>query len=219
MDQLGSLADRTFDAVIFDMDGTLLDSTPAVVRSWTTWAQEHGITAEQMAGYHGVPAASIVADLIPEEGRAASLARVNELELADTDGVVPLPGAAQAVSGPPGDRVAIATSCTRPLAYARLEASGFAHPEVVVTVDDVERGKPAPDPFLLAAERLGFDPTRCLVVEDAPAGLAGARAAGCATLAVTTTNPRDRLEADAVIGTLADVRLVGDEDGVRVLPA
>lgn len=213
---LAPLADRTFDAVLFDMDGTLVDSTPAVVRSWTTWAIEHDLTEEQMAGFHGVPAASIVDQLVPEAGRQAALARIVELELADVDGVVPLPGSVDALAALPPERVAIATSCTRPLALARLRASGIELPGVVVTVDDVRRGKPDPDPFLVAAERLGFDPARCLVVEDAPAGIAAARAAGCSSLAVTTTTPAADLPADAVVDTLADVRFEPAEGGVRV---
>lgn len=216
---LGPRFDEPFAAVIFDMDGTLVDSTPAVVRAWTRWAAEREITAEQLAGYHGVPAASIVADLVPEAEREAAGRRIDELELADVDGVVPLPGAVAALSGPPAGRVAIATSCTRPLARARLAASGVPVPAVVVTVDEVERGKPAPDPFLLAAERLGVDPRRCLVVEDAPAGLEAARAAGCATLAVTTTTPAADLRADAVVGTLDEVRFVAADGGVRVAAA
>lgn len=214
--ELGPRFETPFEAVIFDMDGTLIDSTPAVVRSWTRWASERGITAEELAGFHGVPAASIVAALVPEADREEASRRIDELELADVEDVVPLPGSVDALSDPPAERVAIATSCTRPLALARLAASGVPVPAVVVTVDDVERGKPAPDPFLLAAERLGVDPARCLVVEDAPAGLEAARAAGCATLAVTTTTPAADLDADAVVGTLADVRLVGADGGVRV---
>lgn len=213
---LGPRFENPFAAIIFDLDGTLVDSTPAVIRAWSRWATERGITAEELAGYHGVPAKSIVADLVPEAEREAAGRRIDELELADLDGVVPLPGAVDALSGLPTDRLAIATSCTRPLAAARLAASGVPTPVVVVTVDDVERGKPAPDPFLLAAKRLGVDPARCLVVEDAPAGLQAARAAGCATLAVTTTTPAQDLRADAVVANLGDVQFIGDGGGVRV---
>lgn len=213
--QLG-LSGRVFDAVIFDMDGTLVDSTPAVVRAWTTWALEHGVTAEQLSGNHGVPAASIIARLVPDEGRASALARITELEIADLDGVVPLPGTVDALTTLPADRVAIATSCTRPLAEARILASAVPRPAVVVTVDDVERGKPAPDPFLAAARELGVDPGRCLVVEDAPAGLEAARAAGCATLAVTTTTPREQLVADLVVQDLSAVTWQVGETGISL---
>ena len=106
-----------------------------------------------------------------------------------------------------------------PLAKARIASSGLAAPSVLVTADQTAHGKPAPDPYLLAAERLGVDPTRCLVVEDAPLGLQAAKAAGCATLAVVTTTARDELHADAVVSNLSEVRFSADADGIRVRPA
>ena len=168
---LGQLAERTFDAIIFDMDGTLINSLLAVERSWATWAVRYGITAEQLHNWHGVPAAAIIAHLIPEEQRDQARLFINELELVDTEGIVPLPGAVEAFGALDDSRRAIATSCHRDLMEARIIASDIPRPAVTVTVDDVERGKPHPDPFLLAAQRLGMDPTRCLVVEDATAGL------------------------------------------------
>jgi sugar-phosphatase len=210
------LSDREFDAVIFDMDGTLIDSTPAVLRSWTRWAEEEEVTAEQLEGYHGVPSESVVRAVLPPERQESALDRINELELTDTAGIVPLPGAAQALEQLPTDRVAIATSCTAPLAAARLTASGLTPPAVLVTVDDVEHGKPAPDPYLAAAERLGIDPANALVVEDAPKGLQSARAAGAATLAVITTSARDELDADLVVQNLAHVSWVVDPSSGRI---
>lgn len=194
-----------FEAVIFDMDGTLIDSTPAVLRAWTRWAAEHQVPTEALTGYHGVPSASVVRAVLPPERQQAALDRINHLELTDLDGVVPLPGAAEALASLPEDRVAIATSCTAPLAAARLGASQLQPPKVLVTVDDVQRGKPHPDPYLKAADLLGFAPQRCLVVEDAPKGLQSARTAGTATLAVVTTSPRGELEADLVVENLSHV--------------
>jgi sugar-phosphatase len=199
------LTQRHFQAVIFDMDGTLIDSTPAVLRSWTTWAETMGVPAAALEGFHGVPSAGVVAAVLPAEKQAAGRELIDRLELTDTDGIRPLPGAAAALSQLPADRVAIATSCTASLAAARLAASGLIAPRVLVTVDDVEHGKPAPDPYLKAAERLGFDPADCLVVEDAPKGLESARAAGAASLAVITTSRRDELHADLVVDNLAAV--------------
>jgi sugar-phosphatase len=216
-DLLAGLIDRRFAAVLFDMDGTLIDSTPVVVRSWVTWALERGIPPERLEGHHGVPAAQIVRGLVPEHDVEAAIARINALEIADVEGITVLAGAAEAVAALPEACRAIVTSCTSALAAARIAATGLLVPSVVVTADDVPRGKPDPAPYLLGAQRLGVDPARCLVVEDAPSGLASARAAGAATLAVTTTTPARDLVADAVVGTLADVRFVVDGDGVRVL--
>ncbi|WP_245961607.1 HAD-IA family hydrolase [Quadrisphaera granulorum] len=218
---LDTLAGRTFDAVLFDMDGTLIDSGPAVVRSWMRWASEEGVDPALLAGKHGIPSAQIVAMLLPESRWAEATRRIDDIEVADTDGIVVLPGAREALSLPVG-RAAIATSCTRPLADARIGATGLPVPSVVVTASDVERGKPDPAPYLLAAQRLGVDPSRCLVVEDAPAGITAGRAAGCATIAVATTHRVEQLQearTDAVVVDLSQVRLVADDDGVRVLPS
>ncbi len=216
---LGKLADETFEAVIFDMDGTLIDSTPAVIRAWDLWATEHGLTRDDLAGNHGVPSAGVVRAVLPEHRHEAAIDRINELEIADVEGIEVLPGAAEALASLAHGKSAIATSCTVPLAAARIAAAQLVPPSVLVTVDDVARGKPHPDPFLEAARRLGADPTRCLVVEDAPKGLLAARAAGCFTLAVVTTTPVDELDADAVVPNLAAVRFETVQNGIRVLPA
>jgi len=208
--------DREFEAVIFDMDGTLIDSTPAVVRSWSTWAGEHGLAPEDLSGNHGVPAASVVRAVLPEPLHQAAIERLNQLEIDDVDDIVVLPGAAEALAALTEAKNAIATSCTRPLANARIRAAKLTAPSVVVTVDDVARGKPHPDPFLEAARRLGVDPTRCLVVEDAPKGLEAATAAGCATLAIVTTTPRHELEADGVVADLAAVTFAVTPAGITV---
>lgn len=195
-----------FAAVIFDMDGTLIDSTPAVLRAWARWAEEHGLPAERLQGFHGVPSAGVVRAVLAPERTAAGIERINELELTDVHDIVVLPGAAEALLELPAAQIAIATSCTTPLAAARIGASGLQPPAVLVTASDVVHGKPAPDPFLLAAQRLGVDPADCLVVEDAPKGLQAAKAAGCATLALVTTTPREELDADLVVSDLSAVR-------------
>lgn len=210
------LGERSFAAVIFDMDGTLVDSTPAVVRSWMTWAQERGIPAERLLGWHGVPAASIVSALVPPEEVDDALARITELEVGDVADIVVLPGVLDAFDALVGAHFAIATSCTRDLADARIGAAQLPSPEVVVTVDDVTHGKPDPEPFLTAAARLGVDPADCLVVEDAPMGLQAARSAGCATLAVTTTTPAEELDADLVVADLSQVRFEVTDGRIRV---
>jgi sugar-phosphatase len=213
---LGRLADEVFEAVIFDMDGTLIDSTPAVFRAWSTWMREFGLSQEQLGRHHGMPSAQVVRALLAEDQHVEAIRRIDELELEDVHDIVVLPGAAEALDSLRSAKSAIATSCTVPLARARIRAAELVPPSVLVTVDDVQHGKPAPDPFLEAARRLGVDPARCLVVEDAPKGLEAAHAAGCSTLAVVTTTPIEELDADAVVGTLADVVFVPGEDGIRV---
>ena len=213
---LGRLADEVFEAVLFDMDGTLIDSTPAVIRAWTTWAQELGLTAEELGRHHGVPSAGVVRAVLPPERQQAAIARIDELELADVADIVVLPGAAEALKALVDAKNAIATSCTVPLARARIGAAGLQPPSTLVTADDVTHGKPDPEPFLVAAERLGVDPRRCLVVEDAPMGLKAAHAAGCFTLAVVTTTPREALDADAIVDNLSAVEFVPEADGIRV---
>lgn len=215
-DPLAGLADRRFAAVIFDMDGTLVDSTPAIIRAWTAWAIDFGITAEQLAGGHGLPSADVVRRLIAEPDQARAIDRINELELADLADIVVLPGADLALRDLAAARNAIATSASRPLAAARLAAAGLVPPTVLITIDDVRRGKPAPDPFLEAARRLDVAPEDCLVVEDAPNGLRAASAAGCATLAVLTTSEPAELQADAIVPDLSVVRFGPDGDEITV---
>jgi Haloacid dehalogenase-like hydrolase len=114
---------------------------------------------------------------------------------------------------------AVVTSCTAELAQARISAAGIAAPNVVITVDQIARGKPDPEGFLLATHRLHVEPGLCLVVEDAPSGLVAARAAGCATITLTTTTPRSALVADLIVNSLANVRFETVRDGVRVAMA
>ena len=213
---LGRLTDEVFEAVLFDMDGTLIDSTPAVIRAWTIWAQEMELTAEELGRHHGVPSAGVVRAVLPPDRQQAAIARINELELADVGDIVVLPGAAEALKALVEAKNAIATSCNRPLAWARIRAAGLQPPSTLVTADDVAHGKPDPEPFLMAAQKLGADPRRCLVVEDAPMGLKAAHAAGCFTLAVVTTTPREALDADAVVDNLSAVEFVPGDDGIRV---
>ena len=213
---LGQLADEVFEAVIFDLDGTLIDSTPAVIRAWTTWANEYGLALTDVLKDHGTPSASVVRAVMSEDLHEPAMRRITELELADLHDIVVLPGAVEALASLAGAKNAIATSCTVPLAKARITASQLVPPSVLVTADDVVHGKPHPEPFLQAARRLGVDPRHCLVVEDAPKGLEAAQAAGCFTLAVVTTTAREALHADAIVSDLSEVRFHADHEGITV---
>ncbi len=204
-----------YDGVIFDMDSTLVDSLPAIVRVWTRFAERYGLTAEDLSGHFGRSTAAIVARLVDEGRRDEALAWITEQELVDQEGVVALPGAAAALRAA-GPRGAVATSATRPMAYARLAAAGLPTPSVLVTASDVVRAKPDPQIFLAAAAGLGVAPGACLVAEDAPNGLRAARAAGMSTVAVTTTHTAEELAplADLVVADLSHVGL--RYDGARV---
>ena len=214
--------DAPFDGVLLDLDGTLIDSIAAVERSWVRWAQEYGVDPLRLHGFHGVTAANVIAELLREDLREAAHRRIREIEVGDTDGIVVLPGASDLLQAlaDGGVPTAIVTSGTHDLAEARLRATRLAHPPVVVTASDVERGKPWPDPWLEGARRLGVDPTACLVVEDSVPGLRAARSAGCrALVAVLGTTPRDDLAAvaDLVVPDVSVVDVDVDERRVRLL--
>ena len=182
-----------FAAVLSDLDGVLVDSMAATARAWAAWGDRHGLDGVAIqAANHGKPAGEVVGAFVPPERVAEEAAILERLEVADTEGVVALPGAAGVLALPV---VAIATSCVAPLARARIGAAGLEAPPVLVTSDQVAAGKPAPDSYLLAAERLGLDPADCLVLEDAPAGVAAGRAAGATVWAVSTTHPPGELGA------------------------
>ncbi|WP_432038576.1 HAD-IA family hydrolase [Streptomyces cucumeris] len=206
------------DALLFDNDGTLVSSMESVVRCWTRWAGEYGVSEEEFAAVelHGRPANDIIGDLLPAERIAGARARIDALELADVPGGVELlPGTAELLTGLPAARWAVVTSANATLAAARLTEVGL-RPGTLITADDITRGKPDPEPFLLAAGRLGVDPARCVAFEDAPAGLASARAAGMRTVALTTTVPRAELIADWVVEDLSAVSAQATDGGVEL---
>ena len=174
--------------LLFDMDGVLVDSTPAVARVWTRWAARHGFdAAEVVHRAHGRPSISTVREYLPNGDHLAENKEIERDEVTDLDGVVPLPGVLQLLSALPRARWTIVTSCSRRLAEVRLKTSGLARPEVFVTSSDITNGKPAPDPYLKGAEVLGFSPRDCVVVEDAPAGVRSGKAAGARVIALRTT--------------------------------
>jgi sugar-phosphatase len=211
---------REFDAVLFDLDGTLVDSTASVVRSWRRFAEHFEVSMEALHANHGQPARTLVGHLLPADRHAEALAHVTDLEVTDAVGLLPIRGADAFFASVPAERRAIVTSGSVPIATARLAAAGYDRPDVFVTVDDVVQGKPHPEPFLLAAARLGVSPDRCLVVEDAPAGIAAARAAGCAVIALTGTTAEQELAADLVVDGLDAVRVeVTPTGALRLVPA
>jgi len=220
VDPGSALFEQRFDAVLFDLDGVLVDSTASVTRSWGRWAVEYDVSAQALQENHGQPAQALVQRLLGPERVAAGLARIESIEVDDAAAVEAIPGARDLFASLPEHRRAVVTSGTPPIATARLRTAGFPLPRTLVTADDVPRGKPDPAPYLLAAQRLGLPPERCLAVEDAPAGIASATAAGCQVLAVTGTAPAEELAAAALtVDGLDRVTVHVDDDGVRLKPA
>ncbi|RVC59099.1 HAD family hydrolase, partial [Mesorhizobium sp. M4B.F.Ca.ET.088.02.2.1] len=173
-------AGRKFAAFLFDMDGTVINSIAAAERVWTDWAQRQGLdVAAFLPTIHGKRAVETIAGLmLPGIDPVLEADALLKAEAADLEGIVPIAGAVAFLSSLPPERWAIATSAPRELALLRMEAAGIPVPAVIVAAEDVTRGKPAPDCFRLAAEKLGVDARDCLIFEDAPAGIAAAEAAG-----------------------------------------
>jgi sugar-phosphatase len=167
------------EAILFDMDGVLVDSLPLIDRLLTRWARLHGIEPEVVrTAAHGRREAEFVAAVAPLLDVREEVARMTAWQTSEFDGCAALPGAAAHLSALPPHRWAIATSGSREVAHGRLAAAGIPLPEVMVTADDVENGKPHPAPYLAAADLLSVAPRDCVVVEDAPSGVASGKAAG-----------------------------------------
>jgi sugar-phosphatase len=198
-------ADLLVDAcgLLVDLDGTLVDSTVPVHRAWSAFAARHRLDPAVVIRFaQGRPAGETVRRLIPASADPVmESALVDHAELRDTTGVKSLPGAAALLAGT--TPVAIVTSCSRALATVRLAAAGLPTPAVLVSCDDVVRGKPDPACFRLGARRLGVPIDRCVALEDAPAGVSAARAAGARVIALRTTHPDAALaEACAIVDNL-----------------
>lgn len=198
------------EAWLFDLDGTLVDSTTSVLRTWMAWADEFGVDPRLLADSHGVPSQQTVAAVVEPSLAERALRRIEELELADAAVVRAMPGAVDLLAGLPPDRWAVVTSCSRPLARARLEAAGLPVSIPMITADDVGRGKPDPEPYLRGAALVGREPDACVVAEDAPSGIASARGAGMAVIGIVSTHDGDRLAADLVVTDLRDLVVTGE---------
>jgi mannitol-1-/sugar-/sorbitol-6-phosphatase len=192
-------------ALLFDMDGVLIDSTPAVARVWSHWALAHGFNPhEVVASAHGRPSITTVREYLPDADHEAENRIVERREMEDLEGVVPLPGAQELLDRLPRNRWTIVTSSTRALAEVRLRAAGLAIPERLVTSSDITNGKPHPEPYLKAASLLGYPASACVVVEDAPAGIQAGRAAGARVIAFPTTRAVSDLRAAGADWVLKD---------------
>jgi mannitol-1-/sugar-/sorbitol-6-phosphatase len=196
-----------FDALLFDLDGTLVDSTPAVGRAWGLLGDEYGFDSAAAQRNHGMTALSLISKVVPADQVASAYTRITQLEAADTKDVIPTAGADALLGAIPPGASAIVTSGGVIVARARIAAAGLPPVRVLITADDVDRPKPDPQPFLLAADRLGVPASRCLAFEDSPAGARGAKDAGCTVVGVGGTCAPEELDVDLWLDGLDRVRL------------
>jgi mannitol-1-/sugar-/sorbitol-6-phosphatase len=204
--------------VLFDMDGILISSIGSVERSWTKWAEMRGVDPEfALKTAHGRRAIETAALLRPDLDREAELRLIEDIELADGEGLAVLPGVLDLLCALPADRWTIVTSATQRLARQRLAQSGIPVPDRLVTADDVEQGKPDPAPYLAGAALLGVPPEDCVVFEDAESGTLAGRAAGCTVIATTFSHEAESLSAAHYLVedmTSVQVRNLPGEQGI-----
>ena len=207
-------------ALLFDLDGVLIDSTPAVARVWRAWAIEHGFDpVEVVARAHGRPSLTTVSEYLPNSDHELENREVERREIEDVVGVVPLPGTLVLLASLPTDRWTIVTSCTRRLAEVRIRAAGLPLPQKMITSNDILHGKPHPDPYLKGAAILGFPPADCIVLEDAPAGIRSGKAAGARVIAFKTTSPESALReagADWILNNCSDITSSHSSQGLNL---
>jgi mannitol-1-/sugar-/sorbitol-6-phosphatase len=207
-------------AILFDLDGVLVDSTRSVARQWRLWAAENNIDPEKVLEIaHGRRTIEVVRILAPHLDDKAEESKIEKREADDIDGVAVMPGAAELLKSIPEGCWCVVTSGTRYLATSRLRFAQLPIPRVLVAADDVQKGKPDPEPYLKGAELLKVKPAQCLVIEDAPAGIRSAHAGGMKAVALASTYPSSELqEADVVLQNLKQiqVRTVGGEKKLQV---
>ncbi|RFB96324.1 glycerol-3-phosphatase [Rhizobium leguminosarum bv. trifolii] len=190
MPALHDILDRSYDAFLFDMDGTLLNSIAVVERVWSEWARRHGFEPEVfLKTIHGIRASDVIRGLGlagVDPAHEADLLLAEEME--DVSGIVEIPDAVRFLSAIPDGKWAIVTSAPIELAVRRMAAAGIPMPNVIVSGGEVKSGKPSPEGYLLGASRLGVDPEKCLVFEDAVAGILAGEAAGADVAVITETH-------------------------------
>lgn len=211
----------SFGALLFDLDGVLVDSTPAVERVWRQWAIEHGFDPAQVVlEAHGRPSIATIREYLPEADHEAENRKVEKAEIEDLGGVIALPGALEILNSLPPERWTIVTSCTRPLAEVRIRAAGLPVPKEFVTATDISNGKPHPEPYLKGALKLGVAADRCLVVEDVPAGIRAGKSARMRVAALRTTLDDQALReagADWVLDNCGSLAFAGSSaDGILI---
>ena len=205
----------TCDALLFDLDGVLIDSSTCILRHWRAWAERHNLDFDKIvAESHGMRTVETMHRIAPHLDVEAEARQFMEEEAADSEDIVALPGAAKLLGALPVDAWGVVTSANRPLVQARMQYAGLPLPDLIVTADDVQRGKPDPEPYLQGAEKLNLSVERCIVIEDSPAGIRAAKAAKMRVIAVITTHGKEELtQADFIIDSLSRLHVIAEQNG------
>ena len=208
-------------AILFDLDGVLVDSTGAVDREWRDWGRRKGVDGDAIRAIaQGVRTIEVIRRVAPHLDAEIEASAIESHEAGDQSGVVVMPGALELVKSIPDGHWGVVTSGSRLLAANRLLYCGLPVPEVLVTSDDVTHGKPHPEPYLKGAEGLGFAAAECVVIEDAPAGIAAARAAGMRVIGLASTYKAEKLsEADVVVKDFRELSVKTSDGRLRVISA
>ncbi|HZR55567.1 MAG TPA: HAD-IA family hydrolase [Terriglobales bacterium] len=195
-------------AILFDLDGVLVDSTVSIIRHWSTWAERNRIDPQKvLAVIHGRRTVEVLRMMAPHLDAEVEAMRI-EQGVTDDNGTAVVPGALQLLTSLPEDRWCVVTSGTRGLAMSRIRGANLPVPRILVGADDVTKGKPDPEPYLRGAKLLGMRPADCLVIEDAPLGITAAHEGGMKAIGLTTTFPESELlEADAVVKSLTQIQV------------
>ena len=208
----------TAAGILFDMDGILVSSLGSVERSWAKWGDMRGVDGTKaIATAHGKRAIETIRLLRPDLHDEEELAIIEEIEIADTEGIAVLPGIPQLLASLPAGSWTVCTSATKRLARIRMEHAGLTPPKRFISADMVAHGKPHPEPYLRGAELLGFAPERCLVFEDAPAGCEAGKAAGCTVIATLFSHTAEQLAvAHYRVASLERLRVTGEAGSLVV---
>ncbi len=214
---MGSNLNLTCKAVLFDMDGTLVDSGCVVERAWGRWAARHGIPLEKVLSFsHGRPTVATMEHFFPARDHTGELEEMDRFEEAQLEGILAVPGVMHVLHALQSHSWAIVTSAWRTLAEARVLAAGLPLPKVIVPVDEIRNGKPHPEGFLQAADRLGVAPKDCLVFEDTPPGIQAGIDAGMQVVALLTTVPAQHLKHRPLIRDFRDVSIQLDGERIKL---
>lgn len=211
-------------AILFDLDGVLMNSNEAATRVWRRWAVAHKFDPDEVVHRsHGRPSIATIRDFLPDSDHERENQLVEHAEMRDLEGVKSLPGARSLLAKLPASRWAIVTSSTKPLAVLRLEATGLPLPECFITSSELMMGKPHPEPYLRASAKLSYSPADCIVVEDSPAGVKAGKSAGCKVVGLRTSASEENLKmagADWIVSncSMIDVELITDRLRVLLTP-